>query len=172
MARGYNDQFVIDIQKFATKSINSTNDTRKFIAAEIFEKVIDRTPIHFETLPTSGNTKFNWTCTINTISTRVLKGVDQTGDATKARMMKVLERATGDDTIYFSNSVSWIFQIEDGLYPKNPVLGSWNPQTNKYEIRSSGGFSKLAPQGMVKVTLAEYPDIYRRAIRKAQRNNR
>jgi hypothetical protein len=168
MAKGYNKEFVADIEKFRLKSESTINDARKLLAYDLFSRVIDRTPIWFEFEKHSGNTKYNWQCTINAPSTKVLKGTDQKGDTTKQRMLKVLARVQGDDDIYFSNSVPWIFHLEDGLYPRNPSVGSWNKQKKEYEIRSSGGFSNQAPKGMVKVTLAEYPDIYRRAVRKAQ----
>jgi hypothetical protein len=167
-----NKDFITDIAKFKIKSENTIDDTRKFLAFELFSRVVDRTPVGFLYEPTSGNTKFNWTCTINTLPTSILKGVDKKGNVTKARMEKVLDRVKSDDIIFFSNSVSHIFQIEDGLYPKSPSVGSWNKQTKSYEIRSSGGFSKQAPAGMVKLTLLAFSSVSKNAIRKAQRQNR
>lgn len=172
MASRYNKQFNLDIEKFSVKTNSTVNDARKFIAFELFKRVIDRTPVWFTFEKHTGTTKYNWQCTINTVSTRILTGRDINGDNTKNRMRKVLDRVSGDDTIYFANSVPWIFQLEDGLYPKNPSVGSWNSQKKEYEIRSVGGFSKQAPKGMVKITLAEYSSIRTGLIRKAQNENR
>jgi len=166
---GYNDKFVADLEKFRIKSENSINDARKMMAYELFSRVIDRTPVYFSHEPNAGNTKFNWKCTINNLPGSVLKGTDKKGNATKNRMLAALSRVQGDDTIYFSNSVPWIFMLEDGLYPKQVKYGSWNKKTGKYEVRSSGGYSKQAPKGMVKVTLAEYPYIAKQAIQRAAR---
>lgn len=177
MPKGYNQQFIIDVDKFRIKTEKTINDTRRLIAFDLFSNVIDRTPIYFSFEKHSGTTKFNWKCSINTLSAKVLKGKDKKGTTTKARMLAVLERVKDDDTIYFANSMPGIFHLEDGLYPKSVSKGSWNKQTKSYEIRSVGGFSKGgdlnadSSHGMVKLTLAEYPDIYRRALRKAQAQN-
>lgn len=172
MASKYNKEFVADISKFTTKTENRILDARKTMAYDIFSRVIDRTPIWFYWEDGSGNTKYNWQCTVGTLSTRVLKGVDnKKGTVTKKRMQKVVENVQGDETIYFSNSVPWIFNLEDGLYPKSVSKGSWNSRTKKYEVRTVGGFSTQAPKGMVKLTLAEYPNIYKRAIRTAKSAN-
>ena len=172
MARGYNKRFVSDIERFRNKTDKTINDTRKRLAYDLFSRVVDRTPVYFAYEKTSGNTKHNWRCSIGSISTGVLVGTDQKGETTKARMLNVLQRVKGDESIFFANSVPWIFHLEDGLYPKNPTFGSYNRQAKEYEIRSVGGFSKQAPKGMVKLTLAEYPHIYRQALKKAQQENR
>jgi len=176
MAKGYNKQFIMDIDSFADKTINTINDVRVAMAYDLFSRVVDRTPIWFTFEKHSGTAKYNWTCTLNAPSTIVLKGTDKKGTLTKARMKKVLDRTQGDDTIYFANNVPYIFHLEDGLYPKNVPNdgkhGSYNKQTHKYEVRSIGGFSTQAPQGMVKLTLAEYPHIYKKAIQKAQAKNK
>lgn len=163
-----NKQFILDIEKFVSKSNVSVNTFRAFFAYDVFERVINRTPIGFTFEPHSGTAKGNWTCGINTIPTSVLKLTDQTGESTKARMLKVLERVQGDDVIYLANSVPYIWNLEDGLYTKNPILGSWNRQTHSYEIRSAGGFSRQAPAGMVKLTLSEAPQLRKQALKKAQ----
>ena len=172
MARGYNKEFVSDIEKFKKKSEDTVNDARRFMAYSLFKKIIDRTPVYFEWTQNAGNAKNNWTCSINTLVTTVNSGTDKKGSVTKARVAKVLKQVQGDDDIYFSNSVSQIFMLEDGLYPKNVSKGSWNSQTKKFEIRSIGGFSKQAPKGMVKLSLVEFPNIYKRSIKKAQAQNK
>ena len=172
MAKGYNKEFIIDIQRFTLKSEKTVNDVRKLMAYDLFSNVIDRTPIGFSYEKSSGNTKHNWTCTIGTLSTSVLKGTDKKGTTTKARMLSVLQRLKGDESVFFANSVSWIFFLEGGLYPQSPAFGSYNRQTKEYEIRSIGGFSTQAPQGMVKMTLADCPHIYQKALRKAKAINK
>lgn len=167
-----NDKFLSDVIGFTIKAERITNDVRKFIAYEMFSRVVDRTPIYFSYEPTSGNTKFNWQCTLGKPSTRILKGTDQTGKTTKDRMKKVLDIVKGDETIYFANSVPHILILEDGLYPKSVSKGSYNKQTGKYEIRSSGGYSKMAPTGMVKVTVLAFSSVSKSAIKKAQNVNR
>lgn len=52
--------------------------------------------------------------------------------------------------VYLVNAVPYVNVVEYGGYTKNPRLGTWNPDTRRYEIRSRGGFSKQAPKGMVR----------------------
>ena len=167
-----NKGFLVDIAKFKIKSENTIDDTRKFLAYEMFSRIVDRTSVGFTFEKHSGTAKYNWKCTINTLSTRILKGTDKKGNVTKARMKKVLDRVESDDTIYFANSVPYILMLEEGLYVKSPTVGSWNKKTKKYEIRSSGGFSKLSPMGMIKVTVLSFADISKKAIKKAQAQNK
>lgn len=163
-----NTQFVVDIDRFVSKSELTVNQVRANMAYELFSRVIDRTPVYFSFEPESGNTKYNWTCTINAPATNILKGTDKSGTKTKDRMLKVIERVQGDETIFLANSTPQIWSLEYGLYPKSPKRGSYNRQTGKYEIRSQGGFSKQAPSGMVRLTLTEVPQIRAQAIRKAK----
>ncbi len=167
-----NKKFVEDIAKFKIKTERSIDDARKFLCYEMFSRVIDRTSVGFTFEPHSGTAKFNWTCTINTLSTSVLKGTDKKGDVTKGRMQKVLDRVKSDDTIYFANSVPYIMTLESGLYPVPVTQGSWNKKKKKWEIRSSGGYSKQSPAGMVKVTIAAFSQISQAAIKKAQSINK
>jgi len=163
-----NIRFVEDLEAFETKAIDRVNEVRKLLAYDVFSRVIDRTPVYFAYEPTSGNTKYNWTCTINKLSRKVLKGTDKNGARTKARMWKVLARAKGDDTIFFANSVPHINVLEDGGYPSMVKRGSYNKKTHKWEIRSAGGYSKQSPKGMVKVTIAEFPYLQNKAVQEAK----
>lgn len=166
---GDNAKFLVDMEKFVSKSNVAINTVRAFMAYELFSRVVDRTPVYFKWEKTSGTTKYNWQCTLNTPSTKVLKGTDKKGTRTKQRILKVLERVTADEDIYFANSVPWVWNLESGLYPKSPVRGSYNKKTKKYEIRSTGGYSKQQPSvGMVKLSLTEVPQIRAQALRKAK----
>jgi len=166
-----NKQFIVDINKFVSKSNVSVNTVRAFMAYELFSRVIDRTPVGFSFEKHSGTAKFNWKCTIGAMSSSILKGTDKNGAKTKARMLAVLERVTGDQSIFFANSLPYIWSLEEGLYPSPVSKGSWNKQTKDWEIRSAGGFSKRAPSGMVKLTLTEVPTIRAQALRKAKALN-
>jgi len=167
-----NKQFVVDIAKFQIKSENTIDDTRKFLCYEMFSRVVDRTGIGMSYEQHSGTAKYNWQCTINTMSSRILKGTDKKGNVTKTRMAKVLDRVSADDTIFFANSVPYILVLEEGLYPSPVSRGSWNKQTKKYEIRSRSGFSTQSPSGMVKVTVLSFGSISKNAIKKAQTKNK
>jgi hypothetical protein len=59
-----------------------------------------------------------------------------------------------------ASGLPYIRILEYGGYPNPPVRGSWDRATRQWVVKSSGGFSRQAPQGMVRVTV----DAVRAAI--------
>lgn len=50
------------------------------------------------------------------------------------------------------SALAYMPVLEYGLYPPNPVRGTWDRKFKRYVIRSAGGYSKQAPHGMFRVT--------------------
>jgi hypothetical protein len=63
-------------------------------------------------------------------------------------------------TVWIASGLPYIRILEYGGYPNPPVRGSWDRATRQWVVKSSGGFSRQAPQGMVRVTV----DAVRAAI--------
>lgn len=57
--------------------------------------------------------------------------------------------------VYISTNKSYAPVIEYGLYPDPVKRGTWIRKEHRYEKFSQGGFSKQAPQGMVRITAKE-----------------
>lgn len=58
------------------------------------------------------------------------------------------------ETVWIASSVPWIHVLEYGGYPQTPRRGSWDKQAKRWVIKSAGGFSRQAPRGMVRITVA------------------
>lgn len=67
--------------------------------------------------------------------------------------------------IYLYNNLPYIGVLEFGGYVKNPKRGTWNKKTNRYEIRSIKGYSKLAPSGMVRKNTNKWSKTLTAALR-------
>lgn len=66
-------------------------------------------------------------------------------------------------TVWITSSLPYIEVLEFGGYPDPVQLGTWDRKLKRFVIRSSGGYSKQAPLGMVRITF----DQVRQALRAA-----
>jgi hypothetical protein len=57
------------------------------------------------------------------------------------------------------NNLPYIEVLEIGGYPDPVMKGTKNRRTGKFEIRSSGGFSQQAPNGMIRAAVASWDQI-------------
>ena len=148
--------FSKDIKKFAAKTNKALSGV---IVASIFDlnnTIIKGTPVD------TGRARGGWIPSLNSASFAGGK-TDKTGNATVAKANSVALTAPGN--VYFLvNSVAYIRQLEFGLYPKNQQKGKYNKKNKSYEIRTVGGYSKLAPQGMVRVAVTEFKNDLREAV--------
>jgi len=56
-------------------------------------------------------------------------------------------------TVWITSGLPYIKVLEYGGYPNPPVRGSWDRATRSWVVRSEGGYSRQAPQGMVRITV-------------------
>lgn len=143
----------------------------KSAAREVGMELVNRTPVYFEDLPTSGNHKGNWRVTTDgTVDTTYEPGeADITGMKTLSDLNGIIHTASlkEDSVITFSNSGPGIMALEYGFYPLSPKVGSVHPVTGKAEIRSQGGYSKNAPLGIVGIVALEWQDIVQGAVQRS-----
>jgi hypothetical protein len=135
------------------------------------DELVDQTPVYFEELPGSGNMKANWRFGVNGVNTAFDENIsDLEGGSTKSALRSDIQssQVKDNDTLYITNTGNaWkLRSIEFGLYPNPPRLGSWNPVTKAYEIRSEGGFSKQAPGGIVSITALRWSEFVSDAMAK------
>ena len=131
----------------------------KGVVYEMAKRVVDRTPLFFESYDSTGNTKWNWRASIGAVNTNYFQGKDRNGTKTLNKIKRVIDEWDKGD-LYIANPVPWIWKLEDGGYPANVVRGSYDKVNKVWEIRSTGGWSNQliskAPNGMVKTTLSEF----------------
>ena len=67
-------------------------------------------------------------------------------------------------TVYLTNSLPYAAALEYGLFPDPPVRGSKKTGETEYTVHVAGGYSMQAPQGMVRITVAEFAAAVNKAI--------
>ena len=140
--------FASDVAKFAAKVGKSVPDTMRSIALDLFESIIDDTPVD------KGTARGNWQT-----STGSPKGgvIDRTGASGAISELKsVLPRFGNDNTIYLTNNLPYIFTLEYGGY------GRGDGATEK---TGGTGFSIQAPYGMVRKNAARIQSIVAKEAR-------
>lgn len=151
------------------------------LALEGFTRVIKKTPVGVG--PGAGLARGNWQASIDAPAV----GITESSGAVSSRAtdalaafgsMSVIAQFVPGKKFYCVNNLPYIRVLEYGGYPLAPKLGTWvktyrtsggKTRAGHYEIRSVGGFSKQAPQGMVGVTMKELKAIRGKIVDAAKR---
>jgi len=153
--------FSLDLAKFAEKTKRTTTQAYGQICLELATRMTMRSPVD------TGMFRGNWQMGDGGIDSRKDSPVDKQplGAAPSAgsftRWQDQLEGIrAGYSIVYITNSLPYARHLEYGLYG--------NPQGSANGSKTTGGFSKQAPAGIVRVTLVEYQQIVKAAIEKAK----
>lgn len=139
------DRFAIDVASFNTRTFRQFDQIRRAIFLEIGRRVILKTPVD------KGGARGAWQSTVGKAATT---NVDRQGTASIAELGLMVQAAGISETMFLTNLMPYIGKLEDGGYPNPPKKGTG---------KTVGGFSTQAPEGMVRVTLAELDSIVRMA---------
>jgi hypothetical protein len=153
---------IIDL--FIDNSIKQFKNVYKASVKELGAQLIDKTPVYFAHESKSGNTRANWNISEGSVDSNYSESIaDFSGEDTKKEIRGFMQKLKVHDgtTVFLSNSSPSIPSLEYGLYPNPPKKGSWNTQTQDYEIRSNNGYSLQAPVGISVVT-ENWSDIVRK----------
>lgn len=137
-------------EQIAAFSAKVKKNEQEVVAAILFkaiELVVSRTPV------ITGQARGGWLASIGSIPTGT-GSKDKDGGSTISRAQSIALGAAGK-VFYLANNVGHTPVLEYGGYPDPPEKGSWNKKEKKFEILSKGGYSKQAPAGMVRISLAE-----------------
>lgn len=150
-----------EIAKWCEGSKEKTNIAVRKVGFEILSRVVKKTPVD------QGRARSNWFATVNNPSSDTTEQSDKSGGATINREIGNILRfdCFKDDALYITNNLPYIRVLEYGGYPNPPLRGSWDKKSKSFVVKSSGGYSKQAPAGMVRVTLAEIDDILNKAVK-------
>lgn len=133
-------------------------DVLRMTAIELFSRIVLRSPVD------TGRFRNNWIIGYGEINYTTTKTVDPDGRGVVQRIQSSLKTVEAGGTIYFTNSLPYGAVLEYGLYPNPPKLGSKKRGEDGVAIHVSGGYSMQAPQGMVRITAAEFKAAVERAI--------
>lgn len=157
-----NKKFILDIKKFIKDTEATITLVRKKVALDIFARVINRTPVD------KGLARGNWQCTLGAPTTRELKQMDTAAGKTPApfsggptidKMTRKVEKLSMRyPSIFLSNNIPYITILENGKY-----------RYKNTEKVTAEGYSRQAPQGMVKITLEEFPYLFEISVAEAKK---
>lgn len=128
--------FALDIAKFSNDAIAAVENTRRIFIGNLCLRIIDRTPV------LSGHLKGNWQPSIGAAENDEVPRASKDGAFVKQLVLDVLARLKGDEIFYLSNNAPYVIVIE-------------------YE----GHSSVKAPDGMVRISLAEVGALVNEAMR-------
>lgn len=77
---------------------------------------------------------------------------DKSGSSTISKGTSALSRLVPYSVVYIQTNAPYAAAIEFGQYPNPVKQGSYDKKAKKYMIKSAGGFSQQAPQGVYGLT--------------------
>lgn len=123
--------FEADISKFVNKSSKKAELAIRKIGVELFSRVVLKSPVD------TGRFRANWIASINVPHVGDTESVDRGGQAAIAKIVSEVTRYRfGDNYIYLTNNLP-------------------------YGQRLEFGYSKQAPQGMVRLSLMEIASVFK-----------
>lgn len=140
------DTFAFQIDKFAQESISKSILITKKTSIDLFNSVVDDTPVD------EGDLRGKWQTTLNSSASNDKLRKDRNGTFAKKETVKTVDRLNGDGTVYFTNLAPYSEVVEDGLYPTKNADKEGSKVNNE-------GFSKKAPSGMVKKNIPRFDTL-------------
>lgn len=138
-------KFSDDVATFAAKAKVKTLYETRVVVMELFRRVILKTPVD------TGRARANWQFFIGDPVPKADDSKDPSGSAAISAVDSGLKNFQLGQVAWLANNLPYIRVLEYGEYP-NPNKGT----------KTVGGYSAQAPQGMVRVTAAEFGSIVER----------
>lgn len=126
--------FSLDLRKFVEKAGAAADMAIRKICLDLASSIILKTPVD------TGRARANWQTSVNKIPNGTINSTDKAGGATIAAAAADVKNAPGN-IFYITNNLPYIASLEFGLYRAGP--------------KTVGGFSKQAPNGMVRISINE-----------------
>jgi hypothetical protein len=138
--------FSIPIAKLAEKVKADLQTTVQKSTQQVFAAVVKRTPVD------TGRARANWNASQGALDTTTTDSTDQARGAAEAARAGAMPAG---GVVYLANSLPYARTLEYGEYPNPP---------KKPTGKTVNGFSKQAPQGMVRLSAQEYEAYVRRVV--------
>ena len=139
-----NGKFTLDLGRFIAKANGRMALVVRKVMFDIFSRVIYRTPVD------EGTARGNWNCAISQMDFSTSNPPDPQGHAAVGRMSVVISDGVGS-IVYLSNGLPYIDSLENGR-----ILSDGS---------RTGPTSRQAPNGMLRLTVQQYPGIVQEAAR-------
>ena len=153
MAKTFEQQ----INDFALNVDKANERVMKGVTIKLFGAIIKASPVD------TGRFRANWFLTQRAPSVRVTNSIDKSGQKATQRVENGVLSAQNYNRFILTNNLPYSEVIEFGRYPKNPKKGSKvskkGEKPARYEKLSSGGFSRQAPEGVVRVNVVRFETL-------------
>lgn len=126
--------FSADVEKFVNKFGRNVDQAARRVTFELGKHIVIRSPVD------TGRFRANWQHTTGSPSSQILQAADRGGNAAIQKLASSLQASKAGNVEYVVNNL-----------PYGPRL--------EYE-----GWSKQAPNGMVRITVAEFRSKMRKII--------
>ena len=134
-----------DVKKAMEDLKQSANDDVTGVYLAGMKNMIEQTPAQ------SGGTRNSWFLSTKSQVSNTARKPSIGGSDSISSVLRGMPKNVLGKTLYFVNNSPPINLLEYGGYPNPVKLGSWID--GKYQILSSGGYSKQAPGGWVRKNL-------------------
>jgi len=132
--------FSLDVSKFVAKANKNVEKVVRSVSIKLFSAIIKESPVK------SGRFRANWQTTGTNPATGLIAGTDPTGGATINSATTFITNAPTARQFTLTNNLPYAAVIEYGGYPGD------GPNT-------TGGYSKQAPQGVVRVNVMRFQSL-------------
>jgi hypothetical protein len=124
----------VDLNKILNKSMANASQVARAIALELESRVVLKSPVD------SGRLRGNWNVGLN-MPDKTEQAEDKSGSMANSRAVGALSSFKLGDSIFITNNLPYTHKLEFGLYGNGP--------------KTTGGFSKQAPHGFIRITYQE-----------------
>lgn len=132
--------FTLDVRAFVEKTKKNNETVMRQVSFKLFSAIIKASPVD------TGRFRMNWQATYSTPATGVINSFDPTGSAAIGAMSTVVLNNPFWFDFVLTNNLPYANVIEYGGYPGD------GPNT-------SGGYSRQAPQGVVRVNMVRFQQL-------------
>ena len=145
-------KFELDMDAMIKRTCLKADTIMRKIALDLFLAVIMKTPVAVDN---GGMARGNWQFSTDAPATAPVTRVDPAGTTVVADVTNKIPGWDTKKSIFLSNSLPYIRTLEYGFFPTSPRKG---------EGKTIGGFSRQAPAGMVRISVAEISGQLNRLI--------
>lgn len=138
--------FALDVQKFAASFEDGAEMAVRGTTIKLFSAFVDSSPVD------EGRFRGNWFATGQQPSTKITSNTDKSGDNTKKKIESVILSLKDFSVFTATNNMPYSEVIELGGYKDGP--------------NTTGGFSKQAPQGVVRINVMRFNKLLDEEARK------
>lgn len=148
--------FSDDLLRFRRKTLEKYRTVKRLSAFDLFSAIVLETPVD------KGVLRNNWFAAMGAGSTETTDSEDRSGNSTIQRIKQVLDGTDLSIDIFLTNNLPYAPVVEFGGYPNPPEGGKG---------LTSGGFSRKAPEGMVRINTLRWDQIVKNNVRLVNRGS-